>query len=134
MSREDVELVRLAWDAWSRGDLDGVFAVFAEDVVFDTTHIQDWPETEAVGHAGFRRFLTEWLEVWDAFEVGVDEIIAAPDGRVVALFWQRGRGRQSGLGMDVKWAQIATISEGKAVRLEMYDSRDEALKAAGLSE
>jgi ketosteroid isomerase-like protein len=134
MSEENMEVARLAWDAWSRGDMADLFAFFADDVAFDTTHLRDWPESESVGHAGVRRFLTEWLEVWDAFEVGVDQFIEAPDGRVVALFWQRGRGRQSGLGMDLKWAQIATIREGKAVRLEMYDSRDDALKAVGLGE
>jgi ketosteroid isomerase-like protein len=114
--------------------LDGLFALLAEDVVYDTSHLRDWPEGEYIGHAGFRRFLTEWLEVWDAFEVGVDQFLAAPDGRVVALFWQRGKGRQSGLGIDAKWAQIHTIREGKAVRLEVYDSRHEALKAVGLEE
>src|SRR2546421_7550611 len=115
MSQENVEVVRAAWDAWGRGDMDGLFAFLAQDVVFDTAHIRDWPEPEYIGHAGLRRFLTEWLEVWDAFEVGVD--VAAPDGRVVALFWQRGRGRHSGLAMDVKWAQIATIHDGKLFRM-----------------
>ena len=114
--------------------MDGLFAFIAQDVVFDTAHIRDWPEPEYVGHAGLRHFLTEWLEVWDAFEVGVDEFVAAPDGRVVVLYWQRGRGRHSGLAMDVKWAQINTIRDGKAVRLDMYDNREEALNDAGLSE
>jgi uncharacterized protein len=134
MTQENVEIVRLGWEAWSRGDMDGLFALLADDVVYDTSHLHDWPEGEYIGHTGFRRFLTEWLGVWEAFEVGVDEFVAAPDGRVVALFWQRGKGRQSGLAMDTKWAQIQTIREGKAVRLEVYDSRAEALKAAGLAE
>ena len=52
----------------------------------------------------------------------------------MTLFWQRGLGRRSGLAMDVKWAQINTIRDGKAVRLDMYDNREEALNDAGLSE
>ena len=36
--------------------------------------------------------------------------------------------------MDMKWAQIATVSEGKIIRVENYDDRSKALEAAGLSE
>ena len=128
-----MEIARRAWDAWSGGDIDGVLALLAEGVVFDTSHLRDWPEPEYVGHAGFRRFLTEWLEVWDAFEVAVDELVAAPDGRVVSLFRQRGRGRQSGLEMDVEWALISMIRDDKVLRIDAYDSRHQALEDAGLA-
>jgi ketosteroid isomerase-like protein len=134
MSHENVEILRRAWGMWSRGDVDELLAHLDEDVVFDTTHVRDWPESAYVGHAGFRRFLTEWLEVWDAFEVGVEEFIPTPDGRVVVFFWQRGIGRRSGLAMDVKWAQIATVRNGKPATLEQYDNRQAALKAVGLVE
>jgi ketosteroid isomerase-like protein len=134
VSQEDVEIVRRAWDAWSRDDMDAVFATFADDVVLDTSHMRDWPEPSYRGHAGVRRFLTEWLEVWDAYEVGVDEFVEALDGRVVVLFWHRGLGRRSGLGMDVKWAHIDTVRDGKLVRLAVYESRQEALEAVGLGE
>jgi hypothetical protein len=43
-----------------RSDLDGILALCAEDLIFGTTHIRDWPEPEYRGHDGFRRFLTEW--------------------------------------------------------------------------
>ncbi len=36
--------------------------------------------------------------------------------------------------MDMEWAQIATISDGKIIRVENYDDRSNALEAAGLSE
>jgi ketosteroid isomerase-like protein len=113
--------------------MDRLFSLLADDVVFDTRHLGDWPETEYVGHVGLKRFLSEWLEVWVEFEVGVDEHIQAPDGRVAVLYWQRGKGRHSGLTMDVKWAAIGTFRDGLAIRIEMYESRAEALKVAGLA-
>jgi ketosteroid isomerase-like protein len=134
VSQGDVEIVRRGWDAWGRDDMDGVFATFADEVVLDTSHMRDWPESSYTGHAGVRRFLTEWLEVWDAYEVGVDRFVEASDGRVVVLFWQRGLGRRSGLAMDVKWAHIDTVRDGKLVRLAVYESRQEALEAVGLEE
>ena len=132
MSQANVETSRRAWDFWSRGDLDGLLALCDEEVVFDTSRMRDWPEPEYRGHSGLRRFLTEWLDVWEGFEVGVDELIPAADGRVVSLFWQRGKGRRSGLTMDVAWAIVGALWDGRIVRFEVYDDRTEALKAAGL--
>jgi ketosteroid isomerase-like protein len=120
------------WDAWARGDLDAFFALHAEDVVFDMSHLGDWPEPTYTGLVGVQRFLTEWLEVWSEIEVGVDEFVAAPDGRVVVLFWQRALGRRSGLPMEVEWAQIATVRGDKFARLSFYEHRQEALKAVAL--
>ena len=79
-----------------------------------------------------RRFLTEWLEIWDAFEVGVEEILAVPDGRVVALAWQRGKGRHSGLTMDMEWGQVFMFRDGEIIRIDNYDDRAAALEAVGL--
>jgi ketosteroid isomerase-like protein len=86
------------------------------------------------GDEGVRRFLNEWLEVWDEYEVGVDEILAAPDGRIVSLAWQRGKGRRSGLPMEMEWAQITTMRDGKIIQMDNYDRRSQALEAAGLSD
>ena len=43
MPQRNVELVRRGWDMWSRGDVDGLFSLLAPDVVYDTTHLRDWP-------------------------------------------------------------------------------------------
>ena len=134
MSQENVEIVKGSWEAWFRGDIDGVVASYAPDAIWDMTPFREWPDTLYTGPAGMRRFLTEWLDVWDAFEVGVDEYLTAPDGRIVCLAWQRGKGRQSGLAMDMQWAMIVTVRDGQITRLENYDDRAKALEAAGLSE
>jgi ketosteroid isomerase-like protein len=134
MSQENVELMRRAWDAWNRGDSARVFAVFDAETVWDSSHYRDWPDDRYDGIAGVEHFLNEWLAVWDAYEVQVEEVLAAPDGRVVSLFRQRGKGRESGLGLDMAMALIATVSDGKITRVDTYDDRSEALHAAGLSE
>ncbi len=134
MSEENVEVVREAWDAWLRGDMDSLLTCYDPEVVWDLTHFRDWPDNTYRGHQGVRRFLEEWLEVWDDYEAGVEEIRTAPDGRVVSLAWQRGRGRQSGLPMEIEYALIATVRDGMILRLDNYDERSDALEAAGLSE
>jgi hypothetical protein len=36
--------------------------------------------------------------------------------------------------MDMRWAMITTVRDGKVIRMENYDDRREALEAVGLSE
>ena len=134
MSDENVEIMRAGWDAWLRRDIDAVVDYLDSDLIFDMTHFRDWPDRSYRGVEGFRRFSAAWLELWEEFEAGLDEIRAAPDGRVVALIWARGTGRQSGLAMGFEWAQIATLCDGKITRLDGYDDRSKGLEAAGLSE
>ena len=93
MSRENVQVVRKAWEAWLRGDLSALFETYAPDIVWDTSYYRDWPASNYEGVEAVQRFMNEWLAVWDEYEVGVEDIFAAPDGRVVVLFWHRGRGR-----------------------------------------
>jgi ketosteroid isomerase-like protein len=134
MSRENVEVVRKAWDAWLRGDMAGLFGQFDPDIVWDTSHFRDWPESAYYGIDGVERFLREWLDVWDDYEVEVEAVLAAPDGRVVSLICHHGKGRSSGLPMELEMAQIATVHGGKITQLDNYDDRPEALEAAELRE
>jgi len=133
MSDKNVEIVQRAWDAWLGGNLDALSELWDDDVVWDLTHFRDWPDNRHEGHEVVKRFLSEWLEVWSGYEVGVDERFEAPDGRVVTLAWQRGRGHRSGLQMDMQWAEIATIRDGKIALLVQYDDRSKALAAVGMT-
>jgi ketosteroid isomerase-like protein len=132
MSEANVEIVQRGWDAWLRGDLPGLFSDFDPEVVWDTSHFHDWPESAYHGIEGLERFLTEWLDVWADYEVDIEQVIAAPDGRVVTLLRQRGRGRDSGIPMEMASASIATLRDGKVTRLDNYEDRGEALRAVGL--
>jgi ketosteroid isomerase-like protein len=132
MSQENVEVVRAGWDAFIRGDLPGLFRLLDPSVVWDASHFHDWPESTYHGIEGVERFLGEWRDVWDGLEVDVDEIRAAPGGRVVSLIRQRGKGRGSGLSMEMESAQVATLRNGKVTRIDNYEDRAEALAAAGL--
>ena len=134
MWEENVELTRRGWEAWSRGDVDALVALWDPDIVWRTDHFHNWPESNYQGPAGIRKFLDEWLDVWGEYEITVHDVIAAPDGRVLSLFRHAGRGGQSGAPMELEMAQIATIRDGRFIELDNYDRPDEALEAAGLSD
>jgi ketosteroid isomerase-like protein len=59
--------------------------------------------------------VTEWSDVWDDYELDVEDIRSAPDGREV-----------------MKMAQVATLRDGKVTRIDNYENRAKALEAAGL--
>ncbi len=134
MSQENVEIVRQGWEAWIRGDLREVVSTWDPEIVLDMTHWRDWPEAEYHGAERVSSFMHEWLDMWDAYEAGIEAVIAAPDGRIVTLYWHRGRGRDSGLPMEFQGAMVATLRDGKVTRTAYYDDRAEALEVVGIRE
>ena len=127
-----MEIVRQGWDAWIRGDRPGLFSNLDPEVVLDMSHWRDWPEAEYHGKERVERFMNEWRDMWDDYDASAEEVIPAPDGRVVTLYWQSGTGRDSGLQMRFEGAMVATLRAGKVTRLAYYSDRAEALRAAGL--
>jgi ketosteroid isomerase-like protein len=133
MSPENVEVVRLGWDAWIRGDVDALFEVFHPAVEWDTTNFEGWPEDDVYrGHDGLRRFFEEWLASWDRYEAGVDEYIDGGGARVLVLCWQRGFGSDSHVPVHMDYAQLCTLQDGLIRRMAVYSDRSEALEAVGL--
>jgi ketosteroid isomerase-like protein len=79
------------------------------------------------------QFFRDWLGTWREFELETSEYLDAGDS-VVVVFRQQGTGRESGIPMERDFFAIYELRESKVVRYRMYDSREEALEAAGLTE
>ena len=54
--------------------------------------------------------------------------------RVVAIVNQRARSKTTGIPVDMRFAQVWSLRDGLAFRMQMYASVEEALEAAELSE
>jgi len=80
------------------------------------------------GSASFERFLRSWLESFDDFRIEPEEIIEDGD-RLIALVHQSGKGRTSGIGVEVRIAHVWTVEDGRAVRWRSYPSRERALES-----
>lgn len=133
MSRENVELVERAYEAFNRGDRDAAVADVAPDCEYVTTGAIPGASGSYRGPDGFIRF-TEWLlEQFDDARVDIREVIEAND-QVVVRATIRGRGKHSGAETSWENWHVWTVRDGKAVRGEGFTSRGEALEAAGLSE
>jgi uncharacterized protein len=132
MSHENVELVRLGYDAFNRGDLGGVLDLCAPDVEWQDTAAID---TSAVtGKDGVRAFFESVMEAWDEIRRDPEEIIDLGDDRVLVLFHTTGRGKGSGIEVDGKGADLLTIRGGLLMRWVAFADRSQALEAAGLRE
>jgi uncharacterized protein len=134
MSRENVELVRRAYEAWNRGDFDAAAEYLDPEIEWRTPpnipEAGTWHGRDEVGER-----VAAFLESWEELHAGVEELIDAGD-RVVALVRFSGRGRGTGLAVEGTSvdATVWTLREGKAVRIEMYGGTAEALEAVGLRE
>lgn len=131
MSQADLELVRKGYERFREtGVMDGEFT--AHDFVWDMSKFRGWPEQQTYeGVEGARAFLREWTEAWHDWELQLVELHDAGD-RIVAIMRQQGRAKSTGLHVDMTFAQVWTVRDGKQVRMEMYADPEEAFEATGL--
>ena len=132
MSAENVEIVRLGYDEFlATGEL--VERITAPEFVWDMSTFHGWPERQTYeGPEGTREFLTDWVGAWEDWRLEVRELIDAGDD-VVAILHQSGRSKTTGLEVDMDFAQVWTIKDGKQTRMRMYADPDEALREVGIS-
>ena len=104
------------------------------DFVWDMSNFHGWPEQQVYeGVEGAETFLSDWTSAWDDWELELEGLRDAGD-KVLALVRQRGRSRGAGMPVDMCFAQVWTLRDGKEARMEMYSDPSEALKAVGLAE
>jgi uncharacterized protein len=129
MSQDNVEIVRNAYDGFRGGDLDAVL-----DLLDSEVELRDDPrlgDESYHGHQGFVSFLGEWLESWESFRIEPQDYVDAGN-QVVAVVRQFGRGKGSGLELDVTVAHVWVLRNGKIVELNVYLDPADALRAVGL--
>jgi ketosteroid isomerase-like protein len=129
MSRETVEVVRRALEAWNTGGWSSPEEEFHSEVELGGP---DVPEVFS-GHDGLRRFRDDILSVWDYFHITPERFIERGDD-VVVLARGRGRGRGSGIEFDQPIAYVFTLQEGTIARLLIFQDPKKALEAVGLRE
>jgi ketosteroid isomerase-like protein len=133
MSQEDVEIVRQYFPAYDRDGLDGLAEFWHPDInwraaegALDDVGLMEGPDA-------IRDHVRQWEETFEAVRMEVEELIDAGD-QVVALVRAIGRMKDSDAEIDLRYAIVFTIRDGKIASGREYFTREEALEAAGLSE
>ena len=132
VTRENVEIIRDLFARFVAGDRASWREVFSEDVVWDTTAANMAGAGVYRGHEGAERFFVEWLGAWHDPTVEILELIDAGDS-VVSTFRWSGRGKASGVETQQTFFGVYDLRDGKVVRYRQYETREEALAAAGES-
>ena len=83
------------------------------------------------GHEGIRELMESYLEAFEHFSIEVERSFEAGD-RVVAFVCATARGRSSGVEIETRPAHLWTMRAGKALRMEVFPEREQALEAAGI--
>jgi uncharacterized protein len=133
MSEENVEIVRNAIAAFDRGDIEGVLRVCDEDIVITQPAELPGVSPEQHGHQGVLEALAIWPEQWDDYRIELLRIAAAPGGKVFVTQRTRGRGKQSGVEVEMDFSFVFTVRDAKISEWRLFVQEDQALEAAGLS-
>jgi ketosteroid isomerase-like protein len=131
MSEENVEIIRGMFEAWNRRDFPTAQAVWAPEIEIEMS-------VEGIIDGTYRGYdgLAEVMRFWGAFaEFRSDIREAQPvSDKVFITAHHFGRGKSSGIDVDMENWQVFTLRDGRIVKYEVYADRQKALKAAGLSE
>ena len=133
MSQENVEVVKAVFARGSRGDFDGLLALFHPGV--EWVEDQDPRVPGAItrrGRAEVKRYF-ESMPRWGKLRIEPERLVDYGD-EVLALARVTTRARRGGPEIDRPFDAIFTVRDGKIVRGRSFSTRHDALDAAGLRE
>lgn len=121
MSEDDNRaLVQRGYEAFGRGDIEALLALFDENVEWVTPGPSDLP---TAGRRRGRRQVAEFFEIVNSlFEVQrfEPEAFVSEGDRVLVLGSETSRVKATGKVLDMRWAHAFTVRNGKVAAFEEY--------------
>jgi ketosteroid isomerase-like protein len=115
---QNLDLVRGAYEAFSRGDVGGVLAILSDDV--EWTVPPPLPQAvEAHGRDEVGAFFERLVGIWQDFSVEVDDFVSSGN-RVCVI--GRGSGNVDGSPAGYGFVHCWTLADGHATRFDEYAS------------
>ena len=130
MPSESVELVRRAVEAYNRDDTAGILETWADDAVLDWSRSRGPDAGVYRGHDQIRSFHEQFRGTFEHARMETVELREVADGLVVFenIAYLTGRG---GLKTQARSAWLITVENGKQTSVTLYQSKQEAIDAAG---
>jgi ketosteroid isomerase-like protein len=126
---ENVAAVRAALALFQSGDIDGFLEFLDPDIeVFSTPELAN--PTHARGREAWLRWAGDWLEVWETFEIEAESIEAVGEHHVILDLRQHGKGKGSGVEVELRVYYMFELHDGVATRYHLYPDREQAEAAA----
>jgi ketosteroid isomerase-like protein len=112
----NLDLIRSAYEAFSRGDVPGVLAILSDDV--EWTVPPPLPQAaEAHGPDEVGRFFERLGGIWEGLNLELDDFVASGN-RVCVI--GRGSGRVDGQEASYGFVHAWTVEGDRAVRFDEY--------------
>jgi ketosteroid isomerase-like protein len=129
MSEANVAVVRNMWEAFLRNDFAASLGAFDPDVEWDGTNLPDGKISRGVDAANDH--VRRWAEMWETWEVELEDVIDAGDHRVIAFVRERGVSK-AGLDVSERHSELYVVRNGKIAYRRGFADANEALVVAGL--
>jgi ketosteroid isomerase-like protein len=136
MSQENVETIRAMFALFNEKGVSAASERFGEllDPDFGLEEAAALPDPETYsGRDAFIANLAKLGESFDELRMEPLEIVDL-DEQIVVVVSIRGRGRGSEVPVNMTFAQLWSVRDGRAVSLRDFATKAEALEAVGLSE
>jgi ketosteroid isomerase-like protein len=134
MSEENVQRARRIGDLFNAGEIENALAEVSEDFEMDWSNSIGPLKGIYRGHDGARELWRSFTEAWESIHWEPEEIIDLGEERLIVVNHVRMRGRDSGAEVSAIGVQEWTFKDGVPTRIKLFQSKADALEAAGLSE
>ena len=133
MSKENIEIVRRAVEAFNELGFDGIGT---SELITDDFEFHEPPEQPAPrvarGRKQVQELASEFDAAWTEHRSEPQQIRAIDPDRVLLISIEHFKGRD-GIELESPFAAIFTLREGRIVRWQAFWDKQTALEAAGLS-
>ena len=134
MSQENVKVVRRTLDAARQGDLQGAALGFHADAVWHNT--AEFPGQRTC--VGPQAIIDFWETLFESFEdtgswMDIERVVEG-ENSVVLRVHSSGRGKASGVPIDLRWGIAFQVRDAKISRVDVHGDWAKALEAVGLRE
>ena len=127
---DNVQTLKDGYDAFGRGDLDGVFANWADDIKWEGGNSELPAGGDYQGREEITGAFGELGEAWDDLKVTPDEYIA--DGDTVAVLGHiNGAPKGGGDSIESPFVHIYRFEDGKVARLQILTDTLTGARALG---
>ena len=133
MSQENVEIVRRGIDAYNRGDIEAALALWSSDAVWDWSNSRGFDAGVFRGHDEIRAFWQRFRAAFEEVRFELFDVLEVEDGLLIVENVAHLRGRD-GVRVQARSAWLVTTRDGEQTSLTLYQTKQDALEAAGLSE
>jgi ketosteroid isomerase-like protein len=133
MSQTNLEIVRRGYHAFNERNIDALRDDVHPGFELDFSESRSPDRGTYTGVDGIRQLFSVYWEAFESFTLEPEEFIEADDA-VIALVHGVGRGRGSGVEVEVRGPHLWTFRDQKVIGFALYQELPEALEAAGLSE